>query len=99
MCENACHEECLGLATDSLSDQWYCQSCCAMFSESNEEGESSEGEVPNAATSDDHHVNVPHLAAEQNDEGRLLGGVPSAPPLAAKHHLKNGIKIAAKAIF
>ena len=99
MCENACHEECLGLATDSLPDQWYCQSCCAMSSESNEEGESSEGEVPSAATSDDHHVNVPHLAAEQYDKGRLLGGVPSAPPLAAKHHLKNGIKIAAKAIL
>ena len=34
--------------------------------------------MPGAATSDDHHVNEPHLAAgEQNDEGRLLGGVPT----------------------
>ena len=56
--------------------------------------------MPGAATSDDHHVNEPHLAAgEQNDEGRLLGGVPSAPPLAAKHPMKNGIKIAAEAIL
>jgi hypothetical protein len=91
MCKKAFHEECLGLDSDSLPDPWYCQLCCA---------ESSEGGVPGAATSDDHHVNKPHLAAgEQNDEGRLLGGVPSAPPLAAKHQMKNGIKLQLKQSF